>query len=140
MAYVNGNQHGSSGYGDDYEPPEYDYNKPKCAVCGGKPNQMCDWWESYGIETCSDCDKWLLTLSRDKENEQTIYIMNAVFEYIQCANNKYIECHDRYAMETERTLHYKDIINMGHTILIGLASEDIEIEYNMAMYIKGLQS
>ena len=73
-------------------------------------------------------------------DEQTIYIMNAVFEYVQCANDKYIECHRRYAMETERTLHYKDIINMGHAILIEMANKDIELEYNMAEYIKHIKS
>jgi len=41
--------------------------------------------------------------------------------------------------KTELTLHYKDIIDMGNSILAKLASEDIELEYNISMYIKGLQ-
>ena len=77
------------------------------------------------------------------EQDETLYIINAVFEYINCARDRYIEYHRQTAAppsETERSLHYKDIIDNGNSILVKLASSDIEIEYNIAMYIKELQS
>ena len=74
------------------------------------------------------------------EQDETLYIISAVFEYIIVARDRYIDCRQHRNTDTERSLHYKDIIDNGNSILVKLASGDIEIEYNIAMYIKGLQS
>ena len=112
----------------------------KCAVCNREfETQLNQLWviQWDGVNVCHDCCKWLNSLERVSfTTDEYEFILRSVFEYIQEANCKYIECMDRLPTETERTLHYKDIMNMGHAILIKLSEDNIDLDYNMEMYIK----
>lgn len=50
MAYINGSEHGSSGYGADYEPYDIDDEKEICPECGKKKSQCIDGYDFESVE------------------------------------------------------------------------------------------